>query len=101
MVAAPVGRGHRGEGGGCPSGPAASPADDPVSRTLAYLEASHKPQNGAPAAETAGLTTIRQPIKDKGRMVGRVLLDPEFTERQVLLPTELIVRSSSGPAPRT
>jgi DNA-binding LacI/PurR family transcriptional regulator len=54
-----------------------------------------------PAAETAGLTTIRQPIKDKGRMVGRVLLDPEFTEHQVLLPTELIVRSSSGPAPRS
>ncbi|QNE18893.1 LacI family transcriptional regulator [Kribbella qitaiheensis] len=52
-----------------------------------------------PAAETAGLTTIRQPIKDKGRTVGRVLLDPEFTEHQVLLPTELIVRSSSGPAP--
>jgi DNA-binding LacI/PurR family transcriptional regulator len=54
-----------------------------------------------PAAETARLTTIRQPIKDKGRMVGRVLLDPEVTEHQVLLPTELIVRSSSGPAPRS
>jgi DNA-binding LacI/PurR family transcriptional regulator len=54
-----------------------------------------------PAAEAAGLTTVRQPIKDKGRIVGRALLDPEFTERQVLLPTELIVRSSSGPAPRS
>jgi len=53
-----------------------------------------------PAAEPAGLTTIRQPIKDKGRAVGRVLLDPAFTERQILLPTELIVRSSTGPAPR-
>jgi DNA-binding LacI/PurR family transcriptional regulator len=53
-----------------------------------------------PAAEAAGLTTIRQPIKDKGRAVGRVLLDPETTERQILLPTELVVRASSGPAPR-
>lgn len=53
-----------------------------------------------PAAETAGLTTIRQPIKDKGRAVGRVLLDPATTERQIMLPTELIVRASTGPAPR-
>jgi DNA-binding LacI/PurR family transcriptional regulator len=54
-----------------------------------------------PAAETAGLTTIRQPIKDKGRAVGRILLDPATTERQVLMPTQLVVRSSSGPAPRS
>ncbi len=53
-----------------------------------------------PAAETAGLTTIRQPIKDKGRAVGRILLDPATTERQLLMPTQLVVRSSSGPAPR-
>jgi DNA-binding LacI/PurR family transcriptional regulator len=54
-----------------------------------------------PAAGPAGLTTIRQPIRDKGRAVGRVLLDPETKERQLLMPTELVVRSSSGPAPRT
>lgn len=54
-----------------------------------------------PAAEPAGLTTIRQPIRDKGRAVGRILLDPATTERQVLMPTQLIVRSSSGPAPRS
>jgi DNA-binding LacI/PurR family transcriptional regulator len=53
-----------------------------------------------PAAETSGLTTIRQPIRDKGRAVGRVLLDPATTERQIMMPTELVVRSSSGPAPR-
>jgi len=53
-----------------------------------------------PQAETAGLTTIRQPIKDKGRAVGRMLLDPAQKERQLLMPTELVVRSSSGPAPR-
>ncbi|GAA2794910.1 LacI family DNA-binding transcriptional regulator [Kribbella solani] len=53
-----------------------------------------------PAAEAVGLTTVRQPIKDKGRAVGRILLDPASTERQLLLPTQLIVRSSSGPAPK-
>jgi DNA-binding LacI/PurR family transcriptional regulator len=51
-----------------------------------------------PAAETSGLTTIRQPIKDKGRTVGRILLDPAVTDQTVLLPTELVVRTSSGPA---
>jgi DNA-binding LacI/PurR family transcriptional regulator len=53
-----------------------------------------------PAAEPAGLTTVHQPIKDKGRNVGRILLDPAMTERQVLMPTQLIVRASSGPAPK-
>ncbi|WP_433009604.1 LacI family DNA-binding transcriptional regulator [Kribbella sp. CA-294648] len=53
-----------------------------------------------PAAGTVGLTTVSQPIKDKGRTVGRMLLDPAFTERQITMPTELKVRASSGPAPR-
>lgn len=51
-----------------------------------------------PAAEAAGLTTIRQPIAEKGRLLGRMLLDPEFTDRRVVLDTELVVRSSTGPA---
>ncbi len=51
-----------------------------------------------PPALPAGLTTIRQPIRDKGRLMGRMLLDPSFTERQVVLPTELVARSSTGPA---
>ena len=53
-----------------------------------------------PAAAAAGLTTIRQPIADKGRLLGRMLLDPDYTERRVVLPTELVVRSSTGPATR-
>jgi len=52
----------------------------------------------APLAPPAGLTTIRQPIADKGRLMGRMLLDPSFTERRVVLPTTLVVRSSTGPA---
>ncbi|GAB0108055.1 LacI family DNA-binding transcriptional regulator [Nocardia sp. JMUB6875] len=50
-----------------------------------------------PAAESVGLTTVRQPIRDKGRLLGRMLLDPSYTADRVLLPTELIIRSSTGP----
>ena len=53
-----------------------------------------------PAATNAGLTTVRQPIAEKGRLAARQLLDPTAIEPQVLLPTELVVRSSTGPAPR-
>jgi DNA-binding LacI/PurR family transcriptional regulator len=51
-----------------------------------------------PRATAVGLTTVRQPIAEKGRLLGRMLLDPEYTERRVVLPTELVVRSSTGPA---
>jgi DNA-binding LacI/PurR family transcriptional regulator/arylamine N-acetyltransferase len=53
-----------------------------------------------PTAASAGLTTIRQPIRDKGRLMGRMLLDPTYTEERIVLPTQLVVRSSTGPAPR-
>lgn len=52
-----------------------------------------------PAAAAAGLTTIRQPIRERGRLLGRMLLDPDYTEERVVLPTELVVRSTTGPAP--
>ncbi|MGI5214061.1 LacI family DNA-binding transcriptional regulator [Plantactinospora sp. CA-290183] len=56
-----------------------------------------------PEAAPAGLTTIRQPAMEKGLIAGRLLLDPpeDPTARQVLLPTELVVRSSTGPVERT
>ena len=50
-----------------------------------------------PAAAAAGLTTIRQPTLEKGRLMGRMLLDPTLAHRRVLLPTELIVRDSTQP----
>lgn len=52
-----------------------------------------------PAAAPRGLTTVRQPITERGREIGRMLLDPVEPPRQVLMPVELVVRRSSGPAP--
>jgi DNA-binding LacI/PurR family transcriptional regulator len=50
-----------------------------------------------PAARDTGLTTVRQPIREKGRLMARMLLDPALTETRIVLPTELVVRASTGP----
>jgi DNA-binding LacI/PurR family transcriptional regulator len=50
-------------------------------------------------AAASGLTTVRQPIRERGRRVGRLLVDPDSSPRQVLLPIELVTRASTGPAP--
>jgi DNA-binding LacI/PurR family transcriptional regulator len=50
------------------------------------------------AAAAANLTTIHQPIREKGQHVGRLLLDPESQPRQVLLPITLITRGTTGQA---
>ena len=50
------------------------------------------------AADAARLTTVHQPIRDKGRHVGRLLVDPRSQPRQVLLPISLAVRATTGPA---
>ena len=56
--------------------------------------------DGVSEAERAGLTTVRQPVRDKGRAAGRLLADPMMpaTPRRVVLPTELVVAATSGPA---
>ena len=51
-----------------------------------------------PDAAEAGLTTVRQPIREKGRRVGQLLLDPDPALRQILLPIELVTRRTTGPA---
>ena len=51
-------------------------------------------------AAAAELTTVRQPIFEKGRYAGRLAMDPDYPQRQILLPVELVVRASTGPAPR-
>lgn len=52
-----------------------------------------------PEAATAGLTTVRQSARERGMSAGQLLLDPpdDPAARVVVLPTELIIRASTGP----
>ncbi|GAA1037563.1 LacI family DNA-binding transcriptional regulator [Virgisporangium ochraceum] len=54
-----------------------------------------------PEAELAGLTTMRQPSYERGRISGEMLLDPpeDPQARRRVLPTTLVVRKTTGPAP--
>jgi DNA-binding LacI/PurR family transcriptional regulator len=55
-----------------------------------------------PAAAVAGLTTVRQPLEGKGRSAIESLLDdrPRAAASTTMLPTSLVIRSSSGPVPQ-
>lgn len=50
---------------------------------------------------TPSLTTVRQPIREVGHHAAALLLDQleGLTPRSVIVPTELVARASSGPAP--
>jgi DNA-binding LacI/PurR family transcriptional regulator len=47
-----------------------------------------------PAAAAAGLTTVRQPLFEKGEIAGRLL--SQGTADEVILPVELVVRGSTA-----
>jgi DNA-binding LacI/PurR family transcriptional regulator len=56
---------------------------------------------------TPPLTTIAQPHEEKGRLAAQWLMDevergqgPEDGQRRAILPTELVIRESTAPAPR-
>ena len=51
-----------------------------------------------PEASAAALTTVHQPMLEKGRVAGQLLLDENErpAARRVLLPTALVVRNSTG-----
>ncbi|MFN2485889.1 MAG: LacI family DNA-binding transcriptional regulator [Acidimicrobiia bacterium] len=51
----------------------------------------------AASASSPQLTTIRQPLVEKGRRVGEILLNERVRKRNVRLPVELIVRGSTAP----
>jgi DNA-binding LacI/PurR family transcriptional regulator len=55
-----------------------------------------------PAAQmvTPALTTIRQPMVEKGRAAGRILLGKGPSRKKIVFPVELVVRDSTGPAPQ-
>lgn len=54
-----------------------------------------------PEAAVIGLTTIRQPSVQRGRIAGELLLDPpeDPAARRRVLPVSLVVRATTGPAP--
>jgi DNA-binding LacI/PurR family transcriptional regulator len=52
------------------------------------------------ATSTPPLTTVRQPLAEKGAAAVRLLLDDVRSPHTELLPTELVIRSSTGPAPQ-
>jgi DNA-binding LacI/PurR family transcriptional regulator len=51
-----------------------------------------------PQAADADLTTVHQPLIQKGREAGRLLME-QNTEREVVLPLELVTRGSTAPPP--
>jgi DNA-binding LacI/PurR family transcriptional regulator len=51
-----------------------------------------------PAAAAADLTTVRQPLLEKGLTAGRLLVDGGGeAPREIILPVELVVRGSTRP----
>ncbi|MDQ3151494.1 MAG: LacI family DNA-binding transcriptional regulator [Actinomycetota bacterium] len=56
--------------------------------------------DGVPETDRAGLTTVCQPVRQKGSAAGRLLFSREepARPRTVELPTDLVVRASTGPA---
>ena len=55
--------------------------------------------DGIRAARESGLTTVVQPVEDKGRYAGRLLLDPARSTRgrKVVLPTTFSIGTSTAP----
>jgi DNA-binding LacI/PurR family transcriptional regulator len=51
-----------------------------------------------PAAADAGLTTVRQPLLEKGAAAARLLREGAQPGEEILLPIELVARGTTGPA---
>lgn len=58
--------------------------------------------DGIDEAHEVGLTTIQQPLVEKGQVAGRLLLSAtaDRPRRREVLPTQLRIRRTTGPAPR-
>lgn len=51
-----------------------------------------------PAAAALDLTTVRQPLLEKGLTAGRLLVEQDTAPREIVLPVELVRRGSTRPA---
>jgi DNA-binding LacI/PurR family transcriptional regulator len=54
----------------------------------------------AAAVVTPALTTIRQPLVEKGETAGRILLGERSSKQKIVFPVELMVRDSTAPPAR-
>jgi DNA-binding LacI/PurR family transcriptional regulator len=70
--------------------------DVPRDLSVVGFDDAPSARRGRPA-----LTTVRQPLAEKGAAAARLLLGSGSSPEHVVLATEPIVRDSSGPAPRT
>ncbi len=52
-----------------------------------------------PESASVSLTTVHQDIQEKGRLAALLAMGPELPDRQIILPTSLKIRASTGPAP--
>jgi DNA-binding LacI/PurR family transcriptional regulator len=50
-----------------------------------------------PRAAEAGLTTVRQPLVEKGRIAAEILFGRRPGAQRIMLPTELVVRGTTAP----
>jgi DNA-binding LacI/PurR family transcriptional regulator len=51
-----------------------------------------------PAARAADLTTVQQPVRRRGQLVGQLLIDPAAQPRQMMLPISLVPRRTTATA---
>ncbi len=56
--------------------------------------------DGVPEAIARGLTTVSQPMDERGPLLASLVLDPELAHRQVVLPISFVPGTSTGPVRR-
>lgn len=56
--------------------------------------------DAVPESRHRGLTSVRQPTAEKGRLLARLALEPDAVEHQIVLPVDLVVgRTTAAPGP--
>ncbi len=56
--------------------------------------------DAVPESIRRGLTSIRQPTIEKGRLIAHLALNPDATQHQIILPIELRLGHTTAPAPQ-
>lgn len=56
--------------------------------------------DGVPEAMARGLTSVSQPMDERGQHLADLVLNPDLPNRQILLPITFVPGRTTGPAPR-